>query len=308
MENNNQGVKKHAWENYWTDGRDSGSIGCLPDSTPEIVELQLEFWKSTLSPLPRKARIVDLATGDGGVLQQIQRIRTDLKLTGVDYSSKLPPAPKHIKLRPNVDMEDLPFADASISGFVSRFGVEYGDMERIAAQVEQKLGRGGVFAFMIHHSGSPIHAINKARAEQLSWALNDQQVTAKADAYLRSRQMLGNIVPPGFQATANAAMQKFGRHSVATEFAHAVLQTLTIGIDKPVEVCRSIIGQLTNQSTQEITRIQAMLSASKDDVGMQVVEEQFASAGLQVDARFPMVLKSEDQPIAWAINGKKITP
>jgi len=178
-----------------------------------------------------------------------------------DYSGTLPPAPKHIKLRPNVDMEDLPFGDSSISGFVSRFGIEYGGLERVAAEVERALAPGGVFAFVIHHCDSPIHAINKARAEQLSWALEDQEIIAKADAYLRSRQLLGNVVPPGFQTIANLAFQNFGQYSVATEFAHAVLQTLTIGIDKPVEVCRSIISQLNNQSTQEIKRIRAMVTA-----------------------------------------------
>ena len=305
MENSNHGVMKHAWENYWTDGRDSGSIGCLPDSTPEIVELQLDFWKAALANLPRKARIVDLATGDGGVLQQIHRIRKDLKLTGVDYSKTLPTAPKHIKLRPNVDMEDLPFGDSSIAAFVSRFGIEYGNTERIAAEISRALLPKGVFAFVVHHSGSPIHAINKARAEQLAWALEDQQLIRKADAYLRSRQMLGNMVPAGFQAIAQSAGLKFGQYSVANEFAHAVLQTLTIGADKPVPVCRNIIAQLNKQSTQEMTRIRAMIAASKDDAGMALLEKQLLSVGLQVDARFPMMLKSEGQPIAWAINGQK---
>jgi len=265
----------------------------------------LDFWKLALSDLPRKARIVDLATGDGGVLQQIHRIRKDLKLIGVDYSGTLPPAPKHIKLRPNVDMEDLPFGDSSISGFVSRFGIEYGDLERVAAEVERALAPGGVFAFVIHHCDSPIHVINKARAEQLAWALEDQEIIAKADAYLRSRQLLGNVVPAGFQTIANLAFQNFGQYSVATEFAHAVLQTLTIGIDKPVEVCRSIISQLNNQSTQEIKRIRAMVTASKDAAGMKAMQEQFESLGLQVLGLSPMVLKSENQPIAWAINGQK---
>jgi len=38
---------------------------------------------------------------------------------------------------------------------------------------------------------------------------------------------------------------------------------------------------------------------------MKAMQEQFESLGLQVLGLFPMVLKSENQPIAWAINGQK---
>lgn len=305
MQNKTHSLNKHAWENYWTDGRANGAIGCLPDSTPEIVDLQLDFWKSALIGLPRKARIVDLATGDGSVLRQIHRVRKDLKLVGVDYSSTLPKVPKPIKLRANVDMENLPFSAASISGYVSRFGIEYGDVERIAQEIERTLVPDGAFAFLIHHSDSPIHVINKARADQLSWALGDQGVIKKAEAYLRARGQLGSLVPAGFRSIAGLAAEKFGQYSVAAEFSQAVLRTLSMGVDQPAQVCLSIIGQLNNHSQQEIRRIRAMVDASRDDAEMEAFEEQFAALSLHTQRRIPLILKSEGQPIGWAINGQK---
>jgi len=305
MTNANQKLNRKAWQNYWTDGRASGAIGCLPDATPEIELLQKEFWESSLGKLRRKAKIVDLATGDGSVLRLIHGIRKDFKLIGIDYSSELPATPKHIKLHANVDMEDMPFAKKSVSAFVSRFGIEYGNVDNIAREIMRTLMPQGSFAFLMHHSDSPIHAINEARAEQLTWALDDQKVIAKSEAFLRSRQQLGSFVPSGFENSVNLAIEKFGRQSVATEFCQAVVQTLAGGLDKPVALCLSIIGQLNNHSRQETRRIHAMIAASKDDVGMRVFEGQLEANELHVLNRFPLMLESEGKPIGWAINGQK---
>ncbi len=298
-------LDRQAWENYWTDGRANGALGCLPDATPEIERLQSDFWKSALGSLPRKSKIVDLATGDGSVLRVIHKLRRDFKLIGVDYSSTLPSIPKPIRLRANVDMESLPFGETSVSAFVSRFGVEYGDVGKIAREVERALLAGGTFAFLMHHNESPIHSINKARAEQLAWALDEQNVITKADAFLRSRDQLGSQVPTGFHNIARLASETFGAYSVATEFCQAVLQTLELGLGKPVQICRNIIAQLNNHSRQEIRRIQAMMAASKNDGEMKAFEELLAADGLQTRDRFPLMLEREGQPIAWAISGQK---
>jgi ubiquinone/menaquinone biosynthesis C-methylase UbiE len=165
-------LDREAWENYWTDGRASGSVGCLPDSTPELERLQNDFWRRILLPLARKSTVVDLATGDGAVLNAISTFRKDLRLIGVDYASKLPKAKPRVKLLPNVDMEDLPFADGSIDAFVSRFGIEYGDVTRIGRELARTLGPNGRFAFIMHNSASPSYEINSARSQQLTWRIH----------------------------------------------------------------------------------------------------------------------------------------
>ena len=62
-----QAAERAAWENYW---QTSGSSRCLPDS-PGITSTTATLWRDFAQALPRSARLLDLGSGAGAVLEEI---------------------------------------------------------------------------------------------------------------------------------------------------------------------------------------------------------------------------------------------
>jgi len=305
MTNDTKKDDREAWENYWIDGRNSGSIGCLPDSSGDLLRAQHQYWRSVLAKLPKKARVLDLATGDGAVLKIIGDVRPDLKLVGVDYASNLPKIKAPIKLRSNISMENLPFGAGTIDAIVSRFGVEYGDIREIGDEVHRALRVEGLFAFIIHHKNSAIHSTNKSRLEGLDWALNKARVVERAIGYLNARGQLNNQVPVSFDHAVQSAISQFGQASVATEFTYAVRETLQIGWGKPTAVCVDIVQQLNRHANAEMRRITSMVAASKDLKGISSLAAELSRSGLEVEQPGILQIENQDAPIAWLLSGCK---
>lgn len=263
------GAKKDsrkAWDAFWEANKDaSGSArgGCLPDAWQGIDKVQTEVWSGFAEKLPRGARVLDLATGDGRVMAKLLAARRDLKPVGIDQAGELPTPPRGAKVRPGVLMRDLPFPDGTFAAVTSQFGFEHGDVEAAAAEVARVLRPGGQLGLITHRSDSPIVEHNRTRREQIAWAIEEQDLPAIARRSLQLRQMGIATVPPEIATAPEVGAQKFGAQSAAWEIAEALRQTLHFGRNDPPAHTAGVIDQIVTQAQNELGRIASLEMAAK---------------------------------------------
>lgn len=296
---------RSAWADFWKGGGAGPESGCLPAGLRSIDTAQNRVWQDVARSLKRKARVLDLATGDGAVLGKIAKIRGDLELVGVDSSPVLPPGPKPARLMAGVSMEALPFPDESFDLVASQFGFEYGDSSAIAAEVHRVLLSGGAFAFIVHHSGGAIVAHNKGRSEALRWAAVESELLEKAAAIAEARKLMDLRTPPFFHQAPTEARRRFPGQSVGEEFATAVLQTLEMGRRRPPRKTLEVLSALRRKADNEIARIDALRAAARDERQISKLISILGSAGLV--AEVPVTLREQEGggAFAWLIRGNK---
>ncbi|WP_052761766.1 class I SAM-dependent methyltransferase [Aurantiacibacter luteus] len=225
-----------------------------------------QTWAGFARGLPRKARVLDIASGDGCVMADLLRARSDLKPVGIDQAKALPPAPRGAKLRGGIEMDALPFPDASFAAVTSQFGLEYGEVDAAAREIARVLQPGGVVGLIVHREDSLIVAHNRARAEGIAWAIEQEALPAKALASLRLRLSGLTIIPPDVASGPERAARMFGPGSAAWEIAEATRRALAGGAHAhPAEV-RATVEEIAVRGRHELTCI-ATLSAAAERSG-----------------------------------------
>ncbi|WP_454598674.1 class I SAM-dependent methyltransferase [Qipengyuania sp. SM2507] len=272
------------WTEFWANNAGAGGTptggGCLPDQWAAIEDAQKAVWFGFIAKLPKSARLLDLATGDGRVLKWMLARRRDLKLTGADLAPQLPPAPRGTKVRSGVAMEALPFPDAQFHAVTSQFGFEYGDVEAAAIEIARVLRPGGRIGLLVHRGDGPILEHNRSRAEAISWALDDISAIGRA----RSALTMG---PGGLQLALDAAAeatregeQRFGQHSPGWEIPEAVRRTLIMGRQSGVPSMLATLSSIERQAHNEIGRIDSLARACATADDRERLVAAFAAAGL----------------------------
>ncbi len=275
----NKTRETEAWNAFWVSESKRGG-GCLPDAWQGIDRIQREVWRIFASGLPRKAKILDLGTGDGRVLAALQAAARGFHLEGVDLAQQLPEAPRGTRTRGGVAMENLPFPDASFDAVTAQFAFEYGDIGVVAREIARVLKAGGKAGLMTHRGDGPILAHNLARRDAIAWAIDDEALVEKAKKSLALRA-LGHLgAPPALTAAPAHGAQKFGEQSAAWEIAEAVRQTLVMGArDHPANVAATL-DRIAGQARNELGRIASLEKACRKADSEDGLAEAFYNAGL----------------------------
>jgi SAM-dependent methyltransferase len=270
-------MTSEVWEQFWA--AEQRGRGCL-SGAPQPLELaQRHFWQEFATRLPKGARVLDLGTGNGIVMKWLVSTRRDLKPLGVDFATRIPPTPKGCRVRAGVRMEALPLPDGSQDAVVSQFGVEYGELPKVLAEIRRVLKASGRVALMTHRVGGPILEHNQRRRASLAWALESADLVVKAKASLSLRH-IGLAMAPALRAAPAEAAARFGPGSAAWEFAEALVQTLLLGRGDSDSALLSAIDELEAKARSEIGRIDALERACLAVADAAELQRQFAASGL----------------------------
>jgi SAM-dependent methyltransferase len=296
-------MSRDTWADYWTDGGRRRSVGCLPDAGPEVDALLGGIWREFGATLRRRAKVLDLATGDGAVPRALKAARPDLDLVGVD-SAPIPPSGAGIRLQGGVAMEQLPFAVASYDAVTSQFGIEYGDTALICAEVARLLKPLGTIRFVIHHAQSAIVAHNRGRRAALAWAI-ECPALEKARRLAEARQSARLPTPAAFVQFVGEARRVHPDQPVAAEFLTAILQTLRMGETRPPRETIEVLTSLRSKGKSEIGRIDALQAAARDEVSVGQVASELERSGLRLLKPRELIVRADLAPLAWLIDGAK---
>lgn len=289
---------KEAWNTFWerqdSAGQSQEGTGCLPTGWQGIAEMQKRVWHSFTRSLPEGAKLLDLATGGGVVLQMIMEKRRDLNLTGVDRATALPAPPKGITLRGGIDMAELPFADNHFAAITSQFGFEYGDIEAIAKEAARVLAPGGKIGLVTHRLNGPIVAHNRRRREQIAWAIEENDLVSVARNSLKLRGAGIAAIPQAIVEAPEKGAAAHGQGSAAWEIAEAIRQTLHLGRQDSPDRVLAVLNDIEAQAKNELGRIasleRAATVASDADNLAKVLEDagfRFSEEAMMTDGRSP---------------------
>jgi ubiquinone/menaquinone biosynthesis C-methylase UbiE len=306
MVTHNLNDKNKAWDDYWRQSGDNGK-GCLPSANDVVDGALNNWWRNFGKSLPRKARHIDLASGNGIVIKKLLKTRPDLKSVGIDSATSLPLQNKGFKLRGGISMESMPFPDNSVDAITSQFGIEYGNMEKAAAEVARLLKSGGQFSFIIHKADGPIVVQNNLRLESMRWVLTEQQLLLRARKWLAQKNLLGANIPSDFVNAPHIAAAKFGATSAAAEIATALAQCLAVGANLSLAENVAMLDDLMALANGEILRIQSLTDAAKDGAEILAFCAMLNLLNLVVELHIPFsqfMPKCDD--FAWIISGQKV--
>lgn len=287
---------QRAWSQFWAEGRNSR--GCLPARWEMIDRAQRQCWTRFAGDLPRRARCLDVATGDGRVLSWMREVRPDLNLRGVDSAPQLPPSRSGIKLKAGVAMEDMPYGDASFDAATSQFGFEYGDIRLASSEIARILKPGGQLALMTHRNDGPILAHNLARREEIRWALETRQLVSIAKRSLALRTANLAIVPPEIRDAPGEGARRFGQGSAAWEIAEAVRQTLSLGQRDSAANVAALLEQIAGQAANEVGRINSLEQACRTTADASAFEAVLREAGFEPGAVETLTTRQGERPFA----------
>lgn len=290
---------RSAWADFWTA---PSTGGCLAGVDAQFERAEAAIWQPFARALPRKGRVLDIGTGDGVVLKRLLKLRPDLKLIGVDSAPRLPPAPRGVTLKPGVAAEQLPFPASSFDAVVSRYGYEYGDTARCAAEAARVVKPGGGLLLIVHHQGSPVVAWNARRAAALRWASADSGYLAQARNHAAARLIARLPVPAPLLEAPRQAARLYPADPVASEVLTAMLQS----IDPRLPPAHSLaaLDSLERKAAGERTRLEALAAAARDAGGIASLIADLGGAGFGMEQP-SAITDGAGQPLAWRVAGSR---
>lgn len=293
------------WGRYWAGGGTArGERGCLPNRGGPLATACRSLWQDFARKLAKGAQLLDLATGSGDVPIAIAEARRDLRLIGIDSARTLPAAPKGVKLKGGVAMEDLPFPDGRFDAVTSQFGYEYGDTARIAAESARVARSGAQLLLLVHHRSSPILSHNLARREALLWGLQTDGFLQQAKRFAATGMRAGLPTPPPFLSAPEHARRLFPSQSAAAELMTGMNQRLEIGRRAPGEALR-LLEELEQEARGESERLRLLDSAARDETQIEAIAKELAEAGWRVPETSTLAELGAPAPLAWIVRARR---
>lgn len=308
-----------AWTAYWRTGR---GASCFDGSDMEVRLTHL--WNEFADLLPDRARLLDLATGNGTVARicaaRARSRRITLQIDAVDaaaidpdkYARPTALNLREIRFHAGVRLESLPFADESFDGVVSQFGFEYADEAAAASEAVRVLAPGGRLRLVIHARDGAISQDIGRRLERLRGVLAEKGPAALVLALARAAE-----------AGDDAAVKRESEH-----LAGAAARVRQLSLDPPPEdaalfyareflelwllrgryrrpdLRRSVEDGWMNAKGVAI-RQEQMLEVARSSEQMAALSARLTALGLTVDQAFAIRDQRRGVQIAWLLTARK---
>ncbi|MEO8547913.1 MAG: class I SAM-dependent methyltransferase [Sphingomicrobium sp.] len=266
-------------------------------------QLLRSIWQGFAASLARDACVLDLATGNGAVLEQLVSVRPDLSLIGIDYAPSLPaPHFKAIQLRSGVSLEHLPFEARSFDAATSQFGFEYSDRSQASAELARVLRKDAPFLFIVHDRSGSLLAENRERMRALNW-IKTSGLLDKARGVANARRTTPLATPANFGEACRDARNLFPQEIAAEEIAVAILQTLDAGRVAGPDPTIAALDEIESRIAEELFLLQSLDRAACDQSQIAELAKLLDSAGLE--ASKPQPVAGPTGPFAWRLAGRR---
>lgn len=255
----------------------------IPGDGRHVVD---QHWANFADALPGGAQVIDLACGAGVVGRTLLGRRGDLRVTGVDWADVPIPPVANLTIHPWVSMEALPFGDDCFDAAVSLFGIEYGNIEKAARELERVLKAGARFSFVVHHRDSEILREGGLRRRAV-------------------RELLSGKMKAAFLAGSLASVD-LQRQRLRTQFADEPSVKLFTdyfrrNITRTRAERQAMWQKLIGDFDPEITLLKHLERSAKSAVEMGPWLASLLS-NMQL-VSITVLRRASGEPIAWGVNG-----
>lgn len=152
------------WSTYWSSTKSLNSFAEGEHKQGYIGEIA-DYWHQKFQLLPSSGKILDIATGNGGLAVLAKKFNPRFNVYGSDAAainplSKFKPSDpvyntlKSIKFYGGMPSEKLAFKDQEFDAVISQFGFEYADPSAAILEINRILKPNGNFIALIHHESS----------------------------------------------------------------------------------------------------------------------------------------------------------
>lgn len=292
------------WAAFWNTSGTSANTASLAELSPPTRTRLDAPWRALARELPKRSKVLDLATGGGIVLDLLRKARPDLQLTGVDAAKRLP-RPVGMILMAGVLNENLPFAAARFDAVTSRFGIEYGDLDAASREAARVMRRGARLRLILHHADGLVLLHNLARLEALRWAAIDSGWFQRGLIAVRGRVLGGLPQPASSRAAPADAMARFPGQPVAAEFLTGLNQVLDWGAGRSSEQVLAALENLRERADGEIARLEALAGAACNVERIERLRAAFSQAGVE-SGPAEVLTDGHGSTLAWHLTGTRL--
>ncbi len=306
------------WTPLWQTGTGSS---CFEGSETELHLTRL--WDEHVDTLPEKARMLDLATGNGTVARicaaRAAACKNQLKIDAVDAAEIDPatcqPDPEqllsHIHFHGKTRLEALPFRDGTFTSVVSQFGFEYACETRAAAEVARVLIPSGHLCLVIHAKAGAVARDIGLRLMRMHGVLAENGPVSLVLELVRAYEV-GDVSTIDSKSqhlsVALELIKRFRSHPLPDDSAlYYGFESLLLWAHrrryKPIDLRRSIEDGWSNINDMAI-RQELMLGAVRDRKDLERLQQLFSRLGLVPD-KLEKVRDKHDVQIAWKLDASK---
>lgn len=320
QEKRNSGDSR-GWDTYWQGARDSDAYASGGVSHPAVAA----FWDEALaSVLPRygRARILDIATGSGAVIESLSRRGDDhsFDVTCVDISEA---AVDSVRKRfPEVtgvvaDANEIPLDPGSFDLVTSQFGIEYAGLGAFD-EATRLLDDGGTLVLLIHTRPGSIYEecaaarTAVARTRRCDFVPLAIQFFEAGFAAVRGGDRApydraGTELNPAIQEVG-AILAEYGEHVAGDTIIrlYSDVQRIHTRIQHydPNEVLTWLRSMQTELAQYE-ERMASMCEAAFDEKHLDEVRQRLRERGLDVDRAEALRPSDLALPLAWILQATR---
>lgn len=294
--------ERTAWDMFWSyDRLSSFGTGIGAGNYGEPIA---DGWRNFFGSLPRGARVLDLATGNGAIALMAVEAGDALEVTGADLAQVRPAMfvsqdkalLGRIRFLPGTAAEVLPMADGAFDAVVSQYGIEYSDLDRSLPEAVRVLAPGGRLRFACHAAEGAVASNTRDAIGDADFLLDEIDAIGKAAACItaivdvergRASGPFAQTVAQGKYAAFRDAMKAVaGRAQNATDAAMlaSVHQTLIDLFQQRQTHDETAMASKLNGLRDEVLahreREQALLSAAQSADQMIALGERLVALGL----------------------------
>jgi ubiquinone/menaquinone biosynthesis C-methylase UbiE len=189
---------KH-WTQFWNTSKtlSSFSEGSAAGGYENDVK---SFWLEAAKGLPKKAKVLDVGTGNGALAVLLQELSQANKMAFEVHAADLAeidpvaifkdekavlPLLEAIKFHPQTGMESLPFKDGELDMVVSQFAFEYADQKAALDEIMRVLKPGGKLVMLSHNKKSALVKDSTQGSAIIEHVLKGTPLFIQADLLLR---------------------------------------------------------------------------------------------------------------------------
>lgn len=310
-------IRSQAWTRYWASGALHSCDGSFALQGEGAIAA---FWRAVFANAPAQGHLLDLGTGNGGLMLAASRALQGWRLTGVDLSRPTLPwldagrDRGRIQLFAETRMEQVPLPSGAINLLVSQFGIEYADHQQVVREALRLLAPGGRLALVVHHAESVVTRVADDELRALDLLAADDGLLAATTVVLPHMAALRGGEAPS--PAAYAARESFNR---AMHEVSALMATLEVA-DVLGQAQAGVQGMLLAVHPGNLHEALGKLAAYRDELAAAAVRarEQIQAAMTrgQLDAflmgfreAMPALeaspLLQDGRLIAWAVRGMR---
>lgn len=316
---NSNDAESHAesWDKYWHGTGTAGAYSAGGASHPGL----LVFWSDFLQSLTGRfapPRLVDLATGNGAVVETALRLleADGPAITCVDISES---SIRNVEGRfPGVigvvsDATSIPLEDQNFDIVTSQFGIEYAGPDAVT-EAARLVAPGGAIGLLMHIKDGSVHRECEDSLAAITAIQNSNFVSLATDLFRNGFAAVrgGDRAPYDAAGSkfapavtiAEKTMDQYGDDVAGGTIARLYDDVARIHSRMPNYDPDEVLGWLSTMDSEMAAygeRMASMISVAGDKASCEQVYGKLLASGLEVQMADELLVGDEPLPLAWAL-------